>query len=158
MRKVILWSHTALRFIRFLRGYRKLLKFVNQRFNFRRFNSRLFWNVRVCSTAVVLSTFGSRFKDSKWDGEVGGDGEGNLLLEWYLDLDLPFTVWGPPSSAKYVEALKIGSTTRGIPTQSGPWLTTPFPFGIVGLTGDMGPVSQFMCVFCVEIWYLIFPF
>ena len=38
--------------------------------------------------AVVLSTFGSRLKDSKCDGEVGGDGEGDLLSEWYLDFDL----------------------------------------------------------------------
>ena len=45
-----------------------------------------------------------------------------------------------------VEAQKIVSTTRGIPTPSGPWLATPFPFGIVGLIGDMGPISQFMCV------------
>jgi len=40
--------------------------------------------------AVVffLSTSCSRFKDSNCDGEVEGDGEGNLLSEWYLDLDL----------------------------------------------------------------------
>ena len=50
---------------------------------------------------------------------------------------------------KYVEAPKIRSTTRGIPTWSRPWLAAPFPFGVVGPTGDMGPVSQFMCV-CVE--------
>ena len=48
-----------------------------------------------------------------------------------------------------VEAPKIGSKTRGIPTRSGPWLAAPFPFGIVGPTRDMGPVSQYMCV-CVE--------
>eukprot|EP00253_Pinus_taeda_P016379 PITA_16379 len=47
-----------------------------------------------------------------------------------------------------VEALKIGSTTREIPARSGPWLAAPYPFGIVGLTGDMGPISQFMSV-CV---------
>ena len=40
------------------------------------------------AVTVVLSTFGYRFKDFKCDGEVGGDGEGNLLSEWYLDLDL----------------------------------------------------------------------
>jgi len=67
----------------------------------------------------------------------------------YIYTYLPSIVWGPPSSAKYVEAPKIGSTTRGIPTRSGPWLATPFPFGIVGMTGDMGPVSQYMRV-CVE--------
>ena len=37
---------------------------------------------------VVLLASCSRFKDSKCYGEVGGDGEGDLLLEWYLDLDL----------------------------------------------------------------------
>ena len=31
------------------------------------------------AVVVVLSTSGSRFKDSKCDGEVGGDGEGDLL-------------------------------------------------------------------------------
>ena len=40
------------------------------------------------AAAVVLSTSSSRFKDFKCDGEVEGDGEGNLLSEWYLDLDL----------------------------------------------------------------------
>jgi len=40
-----------------------------------------------------------------------------------------------------VEALKIESTTRGIPTRSEPWLAAPFPFGIVGPIGDMGPIS-----------------
>ena len=37
---------------------------------------------------VVLSTSGSGFKDYKCDGEVGEDGEGDLLSEWYLDFDL----------------------------------------------------------------------
>ena len=37
---------------------------------------------------AVLSTSGSRFRDSKCNGEVGGDGEGDLLSEWYLDFDL----------------------------------------------------------------------
>ena len=37
-----------------------------------------------------------------------------------------------------VEAPKIGSTTRGIPTRSGPWLAAPYPFGIAGPTGDNG--------------------
>jgi len=40
------------------------------------------------AVAVVLATYNSRFKVSKCNGEVGGDGEGDLLLEWYLDLDL----------------------------------------------------------------------
>jgi len=58
-------------------------------------------------------------------------------------------VSGPPSSAKYVEALKIESTTRGIPTWSGPWLATPYPFGIAGSTGDNGtnfPIYECVCV------------
>ncbi len=39
------------------------------------------------------------------------------------------------------------STTRGIPARSEPWLAAPYPFGIAGPTGDMGPVSQFsVCV------------
>ena len=88
---------------------------------------------------VVLLTSRSRLKDSKCDGEVEEDGEGDLLLEWYLDFDLGVIHSScPPSSAKYVEALKIGSTTRGIPTRSGPWLAAPYPFGIVGPTGDNG--------------------
>ena len=36
---------------------------------------------------VLLSTSGSIFKISEYDEEDGGDGEGDLLLEWYLDLD-----------------------------------------------------------------------
>ena len=39
-------------------------------------------------------------------------------------------------------------STRGIPAWSGPWLAAPYPFGIVGPTWDVGPVSQFMSV-CV---------
>ena len=71
--------------------------------------------------------------------EVGGVDEGDLLSEWYLDFDLgAIHSLGPPSSAKYVEAPKIGSTTRGIPTRSGHWLAAPYPFGIAGPTGDNG--------------------
>ena len=71
--------------------------------------------------------------------EVGGVDEGDLLLEWYLDFDLvAIHSSGPPSSAKYVEGPKIGSTTRGIPTQSGTWLAAPYPFGVAGPTGDNG--------------------
>ena len=73
------------------------------------------------AVVVILSTSHSRFKDSKCDGEVKGDAEGDLLSEWYLDLHLlAIHGLGPPSSNKCVEALKIGSTTRGIPTRSGP--------------------------------------
>ena len=51
-------------------------------------------------------------------GEVGGVDEGELLSEWYLDFDLGAIHSScPPSSAKYVEGPKIGSTTRGIPTR-----------------------------------------
>ena len=73
-----------------------------------------------------------------------------MVFRFRLTWHSQFGGLSPPSSAKYVEALKIKSTTRGIPTRSGPWLAAPFPFGIVSLVGDMGPVSQFMCV-CVEI-------
>ena len=38
--------------------------------------------------SVLLSTSRSGFKISECDGEVGEDGEGELLSEWYLDLDL----------------------------------------------------------------------
>ena len=45
--------------------------------------------------------------------------------------------WGPPSSAKNVDASKIAATTLGKPP--GPDLSTaPFPFGIVAPTGDNG--------------------
>jgi len=40
------------------------------------------------AATVVLSNFGSRFKDSKCDEEVRGDGEADLLSEWYLYLEL----------------------------------------------------------------------
>ena len=101
------------------------------------------------AAVIIRPTWDSEFKFS---GEVGGVDEGDLLSEWYLDFDLgAIHSSSPPSSAKYVEAPKIGSTTRGIPTRSGPWLAAPFLYGIVGMTGDMGPVSQYMCVcVCVE--------
>jgi len=79
------------------------------------------WSEMSGSVAVVdtRATSNSGFK---CNGEVGGDGEGDLLSEWYSDLDsLAIHSSGPPSSAKYVEAPKIGSTRRGIPAQSGPW-------------------------------------
>ena len=53
------------------------------------------------------------------------------------------------------EAPKIGSTTRRIPTQSGPWLAAPFPFGVVGPTGDNGtsfPIC--VCVLRIDISFL----
>jgi len=90
-----------------------------------------------CVAAVdTRATSVSGFKRS---AEVRGVDEGNLLSEWYLDFDLgAIHSLGPPSSAKYVEAPKIGSTTRGIPARSGPWLAAPYPFGIAGPTGDKG--------------------
>lgn len=98
------------------------------------------------AAAVIPATSDSGFK---CNGEVGGDGEGILLSEWHLDLDfLAIHSLGPHSSTKYIEAPKIRSTTRGIPTRSGPWLAAPFPFGMVGPTGDMGPVSQFCVCVC----------
>jgi len=58
---------------------------------------------RFVAVVVIFSTSRLRFKDSEWDGEVGGDVEGNLLLEWFLDLYLlAIHSLGPPSSAKYV--------------------------------------------------------
>ena len=72
-------------------------------------------------------------------GEVGGVDEGDLLSEWHLDFDLVAIHSScPPSSAKYVEGPKIGSTTRGIPTRSGTWLAAPCPFGVAGPTGGNG--------------------
>ena len=63
------------------------------------------------------------------------------LLEQYQVKHCKSTSYHP------VEAPKIGSTTRGIQARSGPWLATPYPFGIAGPTGDMGPVSQSMSVY-----------
>ena len=75
----------------------------------------------------------------KLAGEVGGVDEGDLLSEWHLDFDsVAIHSSCPPSSAKYVEGPKIGSTTRGIPTRSGTWLAAPCPFGVAGPTGDNG--------------------
>jgi len=88
----------------------------------------------------IRATSDSGFKCT---GEVMGDDEGDLLSESYLDFHLgAIHSSGPPSSAKYVEAPKIRSTTRGIPARSGPWLVAPYPFGIVGSTGDNGTSSQ----------------
>ena len=39
------------------------------------------------AAAVAPATFDCGFKDAKCNGEVRGDGEGDLLSEWYLDLD-----------------------------------------------------------------------
>ena len=72
----------------------------------------------------VPTTYNSGFR---CNGEVKGDGEGDLLSEWCLGLDfLAIHSPAPPSSTKYVEAPKIGSTTRRIPARSGPWLEAPY--------------------------------
>ena len=71
----------------------------------------------------------------------------------WIYIFLPFTVRSHPSSAKYVEAPKIGSTTRGIPARSGPWLAAPFSFGIAHPTMDMGLVSQFLCVCGKDLYF-----
>ena len=73
------------------------------------------WSEIVGYVAAVdtRATSNSEFNRT---GEVGGVDEGDLISEWYLDFDLgAIHSSGPPSSAKYVEAPKIGSTTRGYP-------------------------------------------
>ena len=42
----------------------------------------------LVAVVIVFSTSRLGFKDLECDGEVGGDVEGDLLLEWYLDFDL----------------------------------------------------------------------
>jgi len=76
---------------------------------------------KFAAVVVVFSTSRLMFIDSECDGEVEGYVEDDLLSEWVLDLDLlAIHSSRPPSSTKYVEAPKIGSTTRGITTRSGP--------------------------------------
>ncbi len=45
-----------------------------------------------------------------------------------------------------LKAPKIGSTTRGIPTWSRPWLAAPYPFGIAGPTGIWDQCPNSVCV------------
>jgi len=40
------------------------------------------------AAVVAPATSNSGLKFFESNGEVGGDGEGDLLSEWYLDLDL----------------------------------------------------------------------
>lgn len=76
---------------------------------------------RFSVVVVVFSTSCLETGDSECKGEVEGDVEGDLLLEWVLDLNsLTIHSSSPPSSTKYVEGPKIGSTIRGITTQSEP--------------------------------------
>ena len=63
---------------------------MDQRFNFRRFNSRLFEMSGFLVVVVVLWTSCSRFKDSKCDGEVGEDGEGGFTLGMVFRYRLTF--------------------------------------------------------------------
>ena len=63
------------------------------------------------ATVDALATSNSGFK---CNGEVGGDGEGDLLSEWYFDLDLlAIHSSGPPSSTKYVEGLENRVYNKG---------------------------------------------
>ena len=43
---------------------------------------------RFVAVVVIFSTSRLGFKDLECDGEVRGDAEGDLLSEWYLDMDL----------------------------------------------------------------------
>ena len=98
----------------------------------------IIWSdVLGCIAAVdTRATSGSGLNRA---GEVGGVGEGDLLLEWCLDFDLcAIHSSFPPSSARNVEGPEVGSTTRGIPTRSGTWLAAPCPFGVAGPTGGNG--------------------
>ena len=70
----------------------------------------------------ALVTSNSGFK---CNGEVGGDGEGELLSEWYFGLDLLAIHSLALLAPNMLKAPKIGSTTRGIPARSGPWLVAP---------------------------------
>jgi len=104
----------------------------------------------MSGSVAVVDTRATSNSGFKCNGEVREDGEGDLVSEWYSNLDsLAIHSSGPPSSAKYVEAPKIGSTTRGIPTQSRPWLAAPYPFGIASPTGDNGtsfPIYECVCI------------
>ena len=78
-----------------------------------------------------------------WDVEEIEEGdEGEFLLEWPVDLDLlAIHILGPPSSAKNVEAPKIVASSIGGKPPDQDLRTTPFPFGVVALTGFIGLVS-----------------
>lgn len=68
------------------------------------------------------------------------------MRKWFIE-------WGEWFAKMYqcVEAPKIGSTTRGIPTRSGPWLAAPYPFGIAGPTRDNGTSFAIYGCVCVEL-------
>ena len=76
----------------------------------------------ISGRVAAIDTRATSDSGFKYTGEVGGDDEGVLLSEWYLDFDLgAIHSSGPPSSAKYVEAPKIGSKgdTRPVRTLVG---------------------------------------
>lgn len=58
----------------------------------------------ITGCVVVVDTRATSDFGFKCNGEVGGDDEGDLLSEWYLDFDLGAIHSSvPPSSAKYVD-------------------------------------------------------
>ena len=76
---------------------------------------------KFSAVGVVFSTSRLKIGDLEYEGEVGGDGEEDLLSEWAMDLDfLSIHISCPPSNAKNVDALKITATTSGKTTRSGP--------------------------------------
>jgi len=80
------------------------------------------FRILAMGSVFFFSTSRLGIGDLECEREVGGDGEGVLLLEWLVDLDLlSIHSHGPPSSAKYVEGSKIIASTRGITTRSINW-------------------------------------
>ena len=74
--------------------------------------------------------------------EIEEGDEGELLLEWPVDLDLlAIHSLGPPSSAKNFEASKIIASNIGGKPPGPDLRTTPSPFGMVAPTGFIGPIS-----------------
>lgn len=73
--------------------------------------------------AVIVLLSSSRLKTRvlTCKGEVGGGVEGDLLLEWVVDLGfLAIHSSCPPSSTKNVDASKITTSTSGKTTKFGP--------------------------------------
>ena len=76
---------------------------------------------KFLAMGVFFSTSHLKMGDLECEGEVGGDGEGDLLSEWSVGFDLlPIHSSCPPSSAKNVGASKIAATTSGKTTQARP--------------------------------------
>jgi len=78
---------------------------------------------KISTVDVVFSFSTSHLEKGGLEckGEVGGDCEGLLLLEWPIYFDL-LTIHSsfPLSSSKNVDASKILAPTLGITTRSGP--------------------------------------